>query len=395
MTLFVDSTQRSPLPPAFFVDTPAALDRFCQEWLPRIEDAVVALDIEEERGQCYHPRVALIQLSVDGHDAILDPIVLGHRQLEPAVEQILLTSKLIILHGGRNDVSGLRRDFGVGPRQLGDTQIAARFVGERHFGLSALLDEHFGIRLDKEERRSDWSRRPLTESQLRYAQGDTTHLEQLWHQLEHKATALGWADGVLEECEALGLVPADHVHFDPLGWLKIKGMATRDEATRVRASRIWWWRDQIGEERNTHPSQVLPNWAVEQAAIRGIDWLRSQGSTLQRLQALHPQALDLLYAAMDADLDLPICRAKEKRDHSMPVSPDAMRSRHDALSQWREDAAEKTGMEPGWLAPRAVLEEVARVQPDELHTLVEGSEVRQWRLNRFADDWKRILDRFR
>jgi len=392
---FLAPTQRPALRPALFVDNPATLDQFCQDWLPRIDGAVVALDIEEERGQCYHPRVALIQLSVDGHDAILDPIVLGHRTLEPTVEQILLTSELIILHGGRNDVAGLRRDFDVGPRELGDTQIAARFIGERHFGLSALLDDHFGIRLDKEERRSDWSKRPLTESQLRYAQGDTTYLEELWHTLQKKAIERGWADAVEEECKALGEVPADQVTFDPLGWLKIKGMSTRDEDIRSRASRIWWWRDQIGQSTNTHPSQILPNWAVEQASIRGIDWIRTQSSLVQRLNLIDPTAIDQLQAVLKADLDLPIQRAREKRELTLPISPDAMRSRHDALSNWRQEASEKTGVEPGWLAPRSVLEEVARVQPDELEILAEEGDVRQWRLNRFADDWKRILARFR
>lgn len=383
------------MPPALYVDTPSKLDQFCEDWLPQIENAVVALDIEEERGQCYHPRVALIQLSVHGNDAILDPIVLGHRTLEPAVEQILLTSKLIILHGGRNDVAGLRRDFGVGPRELADTQIAARFVGERQFGLSSLLADGFDIHLDKEERRSDWSRRPLSESQLRYAQADTRYLEQLWDDLDARSHEQGWADAVREECAALGEVPADHASFDPYGWLKIKGMAARDEDIRRRASQLWWWRDRVGEASNVHPSQILPNWALEQSAIRGIDWIRGQNSVLQKLHKVHDAPLEAISNAFETDLNLPLSKPRERRNTPCSVHPETMRSRHDALHQWREDTSESTGLEPGWLAPRGVLDEIARATPDSIEALADDGEVRRWRLERFADDWKRILSKHR
>lgn len=381
--------------PVLLVDTPAALERFSNDWLPRIDDAVVAVDIEEERGQTYHPRVALVQISVGGSDAILDPIALGHKALEPAIEQVLLASKLVILHGGRNDVAGLRRDFGVGPRMLGDTQIAARFLGQRQFGLSALLQDRFGITLDKEERRSDWAQRPLTASQIAYAQGDTHYLEALWHELRDDAFQHGWGDAVEEECAALGDVPADNASFDPLGWLKIKGIGQRDEATRRRATTLWWWRDQLGQKYNLHPSQLLPNWAVEQAAIRGIEWIQTQNQLASKLLAKDPYIFDTLENVLSAHLDLPTQRPRERKNLSLVVSPDAMRLRHDALNQWRDACAERTGMEPGWLAPRSVLEEVARVQPDTLETLADASDVRTWRLNRFADEWRAILKRHR
>lgn len=377
------------------VDTPAALAQFTDDWLQRIDDAVVAVDIEEERGLTYHPRVALVQISVGGSDAILDPIALGHKALEPALEQVLLSSKLVILHGGRNDVAGLRRDFGFGPRKLGDTQIAARFLGQRHFGLSALLEERFGVKLDKEERRSDWAHRPLTQSQIAYAQGDTHHLEALWHQLQAEAIEHGWGDAVEEECAALGDVPADNASFDPLGWLKIKGMGQRDEETRRRATLLWWWRDQLGQKYNLHPSQLLPNWAVEQAAIRGIDWVRTQNQISTKLLKKDPYVFDTLDNVLQADLGLPIQRPREAKNLSLVVSPDAMRLRHDALSQWRDARAEDTGMEPGWLAPRSVLEEIARVQPETLETLATEGDIRAWRLNRFADEWRDILKRYK
>lgn len=381
--------------PAFFVDTPDALERFSQEWLHRIDDEVVAFDIEEERGEHYHPRVALIQLSVGDDDAILDPIALGASTLEPAIEQILLTARQIILHGGRNDVAGLRRDFGLAPRALGDTQIAARFLGEKRFGLSSLLDERFGIHLSKEQRRSNWGQRPLTDKQLRYAQRDTVYLKQLWDVLDEEIERSGWKDAVDEECEALRHTEADRHIFDPLGWMGIKGLGRQDEITRTRASRLWWWRDQIGRRSDLHPSHVLPKWALEQAAIRGIEWLKEHRKIRSKLERIEPEAIDFIHETMERPLDLPIDREPTPCDHDLPVSPDILRVRYDALHNWRTKASKSTGLDPGWLAPRSVLEQIARSRPSELAEIADTSDVRAWRIERYADDWHEILKRHR
>lgn len=381
--------------PAFFVDTPKALDQFCNEWLERIDNEVVALDIEEERGEHYHPRVALIQLSVGDDDAILDPIALDPDILEPAIEQILLTAKRIILHGGRNDVAGLRRDFGLAPLEIGDTQIAARFLGEKQFGLSSLLDARFGIKLSKEQRRSNWGQRPLTPQQLRYAQRDTTFLKPLWDELKEQAYQEGWKDAVIEECEALRHTEADHHEFDPLGWTRIKGLNKRDENIRQRAAQLWWWRDQLGQQSNTHPSNVLPKWAFEQAVLRGVQWLNEHRKIRKNLEKIDPQAIDTIQDTLEQAPELPLEREFTPCDYQFHVSPDTLRKRYDALHDWRTATADATGLDPGWLAPRSVLEHVARSRVDEIPTLAEHSDVRQWRIDRYADDWQRILKKYR
>lgn len=381
--------------PAFFVDTPAALEQFCREWLQRIDNEVVAFDIEEERGEHYHPRVALIQLSVGNDDAILDPIALDAELFEPAIEQILLTAKRIILHGGRNDVAGLRRDFGLAPLEIGDTQIAARFLGETQFGLSALLDARFGIKLSKEQRRSNWGQRPLTPQQLRYAQRDTTYLKPLWDELKDQAYNAGWQDAVIEECEALRHTEPDHHEFDPLGWTRIKGLTKRDEATRTRAAKLWWWRDQLGQQSDIHPSHILPKWAFEQAVLRGVQWLNEHRKIRKNLEKIDPQAIDSLHDALQQAPNLPIERAGSPCDYQLHVSPDTLRKRYDALHDWRTVTAQATGLDPGWLAPRSVLEYVARSRIDDLPTLANQCDVRQWRVDRYADDWYRILKKYR
>jgi ribonuclease D len=54
--------------------------------------------------------------------------------------------------------------------------VAAQFLNEPGIGLAALLEKHFGVKLDKKFQRADWSARPLSNEMLAYAATDTHHL---------------------------------------------------------------------------------------------------------------------------------------------------------------------------------------------------------------------------
>jgi len=64
-------------------------------------------------------------------------------------------------------------------RNIFDTRVAAQLLGVRAFGLAALLEKYFGVKLDKKHQRADWSMRPLTADMLEYAAQDTMHLLEL------------------------------------------------------------------------------------------------------------------------------------------------------------------------------------------------------------------------
>ena len=78
-----------------------------------------------------------------------------------------------VFHDADYDLRLLRQDYGWQVANLFDTRIAAQLLGERAFGLAALLEQEFGVRLDKKHQRADWSMRPLTPDMLDYAAQDT------------------------------------------------------------------------------------------------------------------------------------------------------------------------------------------------------------------------------
>ena len=87
-----------------FIETSEQLDAFATDWLPRLDGAALALDIEEDRERHYDPCVALVQLTIETHDFVLDPLSLPPRPLAAVLEMVCLTPSIVVVHGARNDV---------------------------------------------------------------------------------------------------------------------------------------------------------------------------------------------------------------------------------------------------------------------------------------------------
>src|SRR5215218_6221837 len=80
------------------------------------------IDTEADSLHCYFEKLCLIQISVPGHDLLVDP--LAGFSLDPLFE--ILAAKKLILHGADYDLRLLRRVGFVAPIDLFDTMIAAR-----------------------------------------------------------------------------------------------------------------------------------------------------------------------------------------------------------------------------------------------------------------------------
>ncbi|HEX8899529.1 MAG TPA: hypothetical protein VF751_12585, partial [Chthoniobacterales bacterium] len=105
------------------------------ELLPKLEAIDrVAVDTEADSLHCYFEKLCLIQISVPGHDYLVDP--LAELDLAPLSER--LARKEIVLQGADFDLRLLRRSFGFVARRIFDTVIAARLLGIRSFSLAAL-----------------------------------------------------------------------------------------------------------------------------------------------------------------------------------------------------------------------------------------------------------------
>lgn len=370
-----------------YIDTGDALQRFVSEALDQVDGVPIALDIEEDREQRFRPSVALIQVTVGDDDYVIDPVRLGVDALMVAVEALCLMPEVVVMHGCRNDVTGLKRDFGVGPRTLRDTQLAARFAGLSAFGLAPLLEQMFDVTLNKSVRRSKWIERPLTDSQLSYARDDTRYLLCLWDELEARVAERGWTDALDEESAALGELQPEAQVFDPWGWRRVRGAKKLNDDAQARAMQLWTWRDAMGRKHDLHPSRVLPPWALLHLATNGARAMESSRASQSVPRAVGDGDRDILTSLLRSPPRVPEPPQPKRRRRGSRLNRDVLDARMDRLTQWRDAASEATGLEPGFLAPRSLLETVARANvssPDDYASLPE---LRAWRVRRFAEDW--------
>src|SRR5689334_4533927 len=176
---------------ALYLDKPAEVERFLNE-ISGVKE--LALDTEGASFHRFLDRIYLLQVSTREKSAIIDPLPIG----APAGLGRLLESKdvEVVFHDADYDLRLLHQDYGWHVTNIFDTRIAAQLLGIKSFGLAALLEQYFGVKLDKKHQRADWSMRPLTASMLEYAAQDTEYLldlrERLGNELEklHRST---WA----------------------------------------------------------------------------------------------------------------------------------------------------------------------------------------------------------
>ncbi|MEM1191087.1 MAG: ribonuclease D [Pseudomonadota bacterium] len=158
----------------------------------------LAVDTEFMRRNTYNPQIGLLQLCADDEAFLIDPLAVS--DLDGLKALLVAPSVVKVLHSCSEDLEVFRHWLGLLPEPLIDTQRAAALLGEP-FGLGyrALVEKLRGVVLDKGETRSDWLRRPLSESQCHYAALDVLELLPAWRQLRQRAEAQERMTWLLED----------------------------------------------------------------------------------------------------------------------------------------------------------------------------------------------------
>ena len=363
---------KSPVHDAIYLDTSARVERFLQEIASARE---IALDTE---GASYHrfvDRIYLLQLSTRDRSAILDPLPIGTpeglgRLLEsPDVE--------VVFHDADYDLRLLRQDYGWRVNNIFDTRVAAQLLGLKAFGLAALLERYFGVKLDKKHQRADWSMRPLTRDMLAYAAQDTAYLLELRDRLKEeleRAGRMAWAREEFERLEDTQWAPEDASQ----SFLKLKGARdlTRRELAILRE--LVPWRDQVAAAQDRATFRVIGNEQLLAIA-------RQQPQSTEALLAIKGVPRGLV-ESRGTELLAAIRRGIDCAESQLPRFPKAPRwdrdpdfdTRVSALKTVRDAAAQRLDMDPGVLCSRDRLEAVARKNPQSLAELDEVTELRRW-----------------
>ncbi len=270
----------SPIRPPLLVADADALARLLELLRP---EPVVALDTESNSFHVYRERVCLLQLSTREMDFIVDPLAVDVRPLGA----LLCDGRETVLHGADYDVRCLRREYGWRLPRLFDTMVAARRLGRDGLGLSALVEQRFGVRLSKANQRSDWGRRPLSPDQLAYAALDTHYLLPLSEGLRAELQEKGLGAQAEAEFQRIAAVEPRERVFDPEGWRKLKGARELDPPGKAVLRALWIAREAKASEADRPPFKVLAEQAMVEIARRRP----AEAEALARVPGVTPQVL--------------------------------------------------------------------------------------------------------
>ena len=337
----------------------------------------VALDTEADSLHNYFEKVCLIQLSLGDEHYLVDPLC----DLDLSGFLEALADKPLILHGGDYDLRMLRASMRFRPRrEVFDTMIAAQLLGIEQIGLAALVERFFGITIGKEGQKSDWSRRPLSEEQLRYAVNDTRFLEQIAELMGGELSDRGRLQWHKESCQAMVESTGRDRSRDPEEAWRIKGAGRLTRRQMAYLRELWRWRDEHARRANVPPFHIFGNqqildllqWAESRPGVpldQGPKLPRNiRGSLLRTLKETITRV-----ACMD-QAQWPELRRVERDD-----APHAdFTEQINALRGECARIAKELEIASSTLAPRATLEAIARSRPRTVNEIMATGGLLRW-----------------
>ncbi len=263
------------------------------------------------REKTFFSILCLIQVAHEDDAVIIDPMADGI-DLDAFCDLLMDDQIVKVMHAARQDMEIFFElcDKEV-PGPIFDSQIAAMAVGYGDsVGYSSLVKGRLGISLDKGARFTDWSRRPLTDTQLSYALADVTHLRDLFLPLVDELEERGRMRWVMEEMD--GQMDPSLYAFEPEdAWQRLKIRNPRKPYMAVlRAAAAWRERQAI--DRDIPRRRVLKDDAMYDLAaqkpttIEALSKLRGIPNGFERSRSAKTLVADIKRAMDDAEDYAPV-----------------------------------------------------------------------------------------
>ena len=369
-----------------YLDTVPAVEQFTTEIADVTE---LALDTEGASFHRFVDRIYLLQLSTRTRHAVIDPLPIGR---PVGLGQLLESPKVeVVFHDADYDLRLLSQDYGWQIKHIFDTRIAAQLLGYTAFGLAALLERFFDVKLDKKHQRADWSMRPLSVDMLDYAAQDTRFLLELKDLMSaelERMGRMGWAR------EEFGLLEGTRWADEEPGmsFLRLKGARDLNRRELAVLRELVPWRDGVAGQLDRATFRVLGNEQL-------LDIARTQPATRDALSRVKGMPRAILEQRGSELLDA-VQRALAVPEAELPKFPRAARwdrdpdfdARVSALKTARDEAAKRLALDPGVLCSRDRMEAVARRNPVSTSEVAEVTELRRWQASELGEAFVAALD---
>ena len=320
----------------------------------------ITIDTEFLRERTYFSKLCLIQLATPGDEnknAVIVDTLINNLDLSPLYEVFRNQNIVKVFHAARQDLEIFYLDSGIFPYPLFDTQIAAMVCG---FGdqvaYETLVRQLAKQTLDKSSRFTDWSRRPLTDAQKKYALADVTHLRVIYEILSEQLVKTGRLKWVDEELK--NLISPDTYDVDPKNsWRRLKTKSNSRRFLGLVAS-LAEFRENFAQSKNIPRNRVIKDDALLELASnkpRNLDEL-SRSRLLLR-EARKGEVASGLLKAIEKGLEIPDSELPEKQ--LKPEKGQINNALADLLRVLLKSCSENTGVASKLIATAGDLDALA------------------------------------
>ena len=282
-------------------------DDYCQQIR---EAGQVAFDTEFVSEYTFRPELCLLQFAIGEECVAVDPYKV--EDLTAWWDIMLDESIEVVVHAGREETRFCVARTGSPPANLVDIQIAEG-IRSRGYPLSydRLVARVLGNQGLSKETRTDWRRRPLSNSQIKYALDDVRFVLEIWRRQRDSLSStnrLHWAEG-----EFSRMIDDIDSEKDREKWNRLSGVQRLSRRDQAVAREVFRWRESEASTTNIPPKRILRDDLI-------VDLARRQPKTQSQALATRdmnrpnfkrclPQILDAIQRA----LDLPESELPEKR----------------------------------------------------------------------------------
>ena len=293
------------------------------------ESEFIAVDTEFMRDKTYWSQLCLVQLSTPDLTIVIDALS-PKIDIDPVLEIMANKTIIKVFHSARQDLEIFYKLMGTLPAPIFDTQIAAMACGfGESVGYDKLVKELINVEVDKTIRHTDWTSRPLSSRQIKYAEGDVTHLWKIYLKLKQRLKENkreSWLDQ-----EINNLIKLDNYLFSPsTAWQRLKVKKSNPRFLAI-LKEIAAWRETEAQRQNVPRNRIIRDESIIETAHRtpnSIDQLlRIRG--LDKTKILEKYGEKLLKAVkIGSDIpneELPLVQAKKPLPRDIGPATDLLK----------------------------------------------------------------------
>lgn len=312
-------------------------------------EQVCAVDTEADSLHRFRESLCLIQFAAGDESVLIDPLAL--EDLAPVGHY--LSSRTVWMHGADYDMTMLRREFGTIPPVVYDTQIGARLLGLRKFGLANLVEHFFDVKLSKSSQKADWGKRPLSSKMVDYALNDVRYLLPMAGMIVNQLREKGRYDWFVESCEVARTKVAERDDSKGEPW-RIQGSGRLDRKGLHFLRALWLWRNAEAEAWDRPSFMVATNrqlldWSSELVAGKRVSFPGHYRSDRRRRCV---EAIEQARQAPESAFPERIRGKRRRRDKDFD-------RRVAEMIGVRDRRAGELDIDPSLIASRAVIEGLA------------------------------------